>query len=103
MTDVFNRILNVDVPETLQCDDSGKNPVFSIRFTTDGPVPFPQIILHTADAVSYTHLDVYKRQLQGLLEAAGWRILTAKRTPPNDGGLSLGQAWVAIQASVVQG
>ena len=42
-------------------------------------------------------------QLQGLLEAAGWRILTAKRTPPNDGGLSLGQAWVAIQASVVQG
>ena len=49
MTDVFSCILKVDVPETLQCDDSGKNPAFSIRFTTDGQVPFPQIILHTPD------------------------------------------------------
>ena len=49
MTDEFSCILKVDVPETLQCDDSGKNPAFSIRFTTDGQVPFPQIILHTPD------------------------------------------------------
>lgn len=36
-------------------------------------------------------------QIQSLLEAAGWRVLTAERVPPNDGGLSLGQAWAAMQ------
>lgn len=34
------------------------------------------------------------RQLEGL----GLRVLEARRLPPNDGGLSLGQAWVAIQS-----
>ena len=39
-----------------------------------------------------THLRAY-------LEKTGWRVFTAAQTPPNDGGLSLGQAWVAILAA----
>ena len=49
MADVFTRILRIELPESLQCDDSGKNPAFSIAFVADGPIPFPQIILHTSE------------------------------------------------------
>ncbi len=35
-------------------------------------------------------------QLRARLEAMGWQVFTARQAPPNDGGLSLGQAWVAI-------
>jgi hydrogenase maturation protein HypF len=34
-------------------------------------------------------------QLCALLRARGLRALTAMQAPPNDGGISLGQAWVA--------
>ena len=48
MSQVFTRILRLELPATLQCDDSGKNPAFKITFVADGKIPFAQIILHTA-------------------------------------------------------
>ena len=49
MADVFNRILQIELPETLECDESGKNPAFTLTFVADGQVPFPQVILHAPD------------------------------------------------------
>ena len=40
-------------------------------------------------------------QLRSRLETLGWQVLTARQAPPNDGGLSLGQAWIAMLAESV--
>jgi hydrogenase maturation protein HypF len=37
------------------------------------------------------------RGLRDALAARGLTMLEAQQVPPNDGGLSLGQAWVALQ------
>ncbi len=39
---------------------------------------------------------ILSRNLRDALTEAGLRVLEARQVPPNDGGLSLGQAWVAI-------
>jgi len=46
MAVVFSRLLGIDLPAALECDDSGKNPAFEITFDADGVIPFPQVILH---------------------------------------------------------
>ncbi len=46
MAVVFSRLLSIDLPAALECDDSGKNPAFEITFDADGFIPFPQVILH---------------------------------------------------------
>ncbi len=40
---------------------------------------------------------ILSRQLGQRLGQYGLTVLTARQVPPNDGGLSLGQAWVAMQ------
>jgi hydrogenase maturation protein HypF len=41
---------------------------------------------------------ILSRNLSARLADHGLRVLEARQIPPNDGGLSLGQAWVAIQS-----
>ncbi len=40
---------------------------------------------------------ILSSQLGRLLAARGLRVLQARQAPPNDGGIALGQAWVALQ------
>jgi hydrogenase maturation protein HypF len=42
---------------------------------------------------------ILSRDLRKQLEQAGLTVFEARQAPPNDGGLSLGQAWVAVQNS----
>ncbi len=41
---------------------------------------------------------ILREHLYAVLETRGVRVYGAVRVPPNDGGLSLGQAWVALHA-----
>jgi hypothetical protein len=44
---LFSRIVSIDLPRGLVCEASGRTPAFEIAFTTDGEVPFPQVILRS--------------------------------------------------------
>jgi hypothetical protein len=44
----FTRFLAIDCPPELRCAPDGTHAAFAVRFTTDGEVPFAQVILHVA-------------------------------------------------------
>ncbi len=44
--------------------------------------------------------QVLSRRLMHLLSRSGLNVLMPRQVPPNDGGLSLGQAWVAMQQAL---
>ena len=39
---------------------------------------------------------LFSTQFTHLLHKEGFKVITHRTVPPNDGGLSLGQAWAAI-------
>lgn len=41
--------------------------------------------------------EVLVRALRARLGAQGVRLIEARQVPPNDGGLAVGQAWIALQ------
>ena len=41
---------------------------------------------------------ILSRDLSAQLTRSGIRVLVARQLPPNDGGLALGQAWVAVNS-----
>jgi hypothetical protein len=43
---MFSKILSVQVPDSLTCETSGKNPPFKVTFSADGSIPFPQVIVY---------------------------------------------------------
>jgi hypothetical protein len=43
---VFSRFLDIQCPDSLACEASGRNPAFEVWFGADGEIPFPQVILH---------------------------------------------------------
>ena len=47
--------------------------------------------------------QILAQRLTTQLEQRGLRVLAARQLPPNDGGLSLGQAWVARLAAQTKG
>jgi hypothetical protein len=42
---IFTRFLVIDCPQELHCAPDGTHPAFEVRFTADGEIPFPQVIL----------------------------------------------------------
>ena len=40
---------------------------------------------------------ILARGLRSRLGSSGLHLIESRRLPPNDGGLALGQAWVALQ------
>ena len=45
---IFTTLLTIDCPRDLRVDPNGQHPAFTISFTADGEIPFPQVILRAA-------------------------------------------------------
>ena len=45
---IFTRFLVIDCPQEIHCEPDGTHPAFDVRFTADGEIPFPQVILRAA-------------------------------------------------------
>jgi hypothetical protein len=46
MGEVFSRVVRIDLPDSVNCNEAGRSSPFEIRFLADGEIPFPQVILH---------------------------------------------------------
>jgi len=46
MSNLFSRLVRIEVPESIDCDPSGKSSPFEITILADGRIPFPQVILY---------------------------------------------------------
>ncbi|MGD2019483.1 MAG: glycosyl hydrolase family 57 [Thiohalocapsa sp.] len=59
---IFTRILSTACPEALPIDADAGHPAFSIGFTADGEIPFPQVILRAGGKETLLNRDAIKVQ-----------------------------------------
>ncbi|MCP5418992.1 MAG: glycosyl hydrolase family 57 [Gammaproteobacteria bacterium] len=90
MTAIFSRLLNIDVPQDLVCDETGKAPEFVIDFSADGLIPFPQIIIHIHGRQHLINGDA-------IVQTATGEAQTRYRTRIAAGLLGAGQFTVQVE------
>ncbi len=66
MSSVFSKIVSVDLPKDLRCDETTRrSPAFKIVFEADGQVPFPQVIVREGSREHLFNRDRVKRARKG--------------------------------------
>lgn len=81
MASMFSKIISVQVPDSLTCETSGKNPPFKVTFSADGNIPFPQVIVH---AQGRSQL-IKNESIQLISESAG-EVMYEAHVPAGFGG-----------------
>ena len=86
---VFSRLLRVEAPDDLVCEAHGRNPAFSIVFTADGDIPFPQVILHAANGQHILKDDAIRITARGPVEITYEAAVPAALVPAGEIGVQV--------------
>ena len=57
---VFTRFLAIDCPQDLRLEPDGRHPAFLVRFTADGEIPYPQVILRASGTQTVLNGDAIR-------------------------------------------
>jgi hypothetical protein len=80
---IFSRFLSIECPEEIRCEANGKNPAFEVRFSSDGEIPFPQVILHGAGPQKLIKGEAIRSQA---LSPTHWRYVASVPAGVTEGG-----------------